>query len=219
MSTVTPPPITPRVAASSARDDRALLAAVRQGERAAMGELFVRHRDHVRRYVASLGWSGSADEVVSETFARTLRAIRNGAGPIDHPRRYLFATARSVVIARGAQERRRQAADRAFAHQVLVASVGDESMAVSAVVEAFGALPARQQTALWMTEVEGRPASEVGEVLGITQAAVYALGLRSRRSMLRAYLAATTIEGAVGATVADRMQAARVGVVGAGPAS
>jgi DNA-directed RNA polymerase specialized sigma24 family protein len=86
-----------------------------------------------------------------------------------------------------------------------------------AVREAFGSLSLRQQTVLWMTEVEDRPASEISDALGISLGAVYALGLRSRRTMRRAYLEALALDAASRSPA--RVAAAQVGTADARPTS
>src|SRR5205809_406500 len=58
------------------------------------------------------------------------------------------------------------------------------------VAEAFASLPERWQMVLWHTEVEGRPAAEVGPLLALAPNAVAALAYRAREGLRQAYLQA-----------------------------
>src|SRR5436190_1499228 len=57
-------------------------------------------------------------------------------------------------------------------------------------VDAFASLPERWQMVLWHTEVEGRPAADVGPLLGLAPNAVAALAYRAREGLRQAYLQA-----------------------------
>lgn len=58
------------------------------------------------------------------------------------------------------------------------------------VTEAFQALPARWQSVLWLTEVEGVPAREAAGVLGISPNNVAQLAVRARARLRERYLQA-----------------------------
>ncbi len=161
------------------------------GPAAATSELYRRHARDVHRYVASKVPAAMVDDVVSETFARTLRAMQNGSGPRDHPVRYLIVTSRSVLISMGTSDVRIREASTTWARLSLPLDRPEEHGDDDAeeVRRALSHLRPRHRAVLWMTEVEGRPAAQIGEVLGIGPEAVYALAFRARRALRAAYLA------------------------------
>ncbi len=170
--------------------DAALLEAVRCGDADAAAELYLRYHRDLRRYAASRLPGGSPDDVVSEAFARTLRALHNGAGPRDHALRYLFVAARTIIMATDQRDRRRADAQRRYC---ACSSTGDGPTncdATLAVHDAFGRLSQRQRMVLWMSEVEGVPPREIGVALGVRPAAVHSLTFRARRALRDAYAAA-----------------------------
>jgi Sigma-70 region 2. len=61
--------------------DAELLSAVAAGDDDAYGLLWRRHEAAARRLAAQLTRHGSVDDLVSEAFARVLRAVKSGAGP------------------------------------------------------------------------------------------------------------------------------------------
>src|SRR5215475_7886648 len=72
----------------SASDAR-LIAAVRAGDPTAYGILYERHAASARRLASQIVKTpADADDVVAETFARVLYAIRGGNGPAEAFRPY-----------------------------------------------------------------------------------------------------------------------------------
>jgi RNA polymerase sigma factor (sigma-70 family) len=192
-ATLTPlrPDAAPRRSRWSETDaDVELLQAVRLGDGAAVAELYQRHHHDLRRFTAARFHAANPDDVVSEAFARTLRAMRNGAGPRDHARRYLFVAARTVAIAISTRDRRRREAERRYTMEAAPISAPVEEALGGAVHHAFGNLTERQRLVLWMTEVEGRTALEASTTLGIGVDAVHSLAYRSRQA-LRSALASS----------------------------
>jgi RNA polymerase sigma factor (sigma-70 family) len=183
-----PPVAAPRRRRWSHTDtDAELLEAVRLGDGAAVAELYQRHHHDVRRFTATRFRAANPDDVVAEAFARTLRAMRNGAGPRDHALRYLFVAARTVAIAIGTRDRRRREAERRFTMEAAPASTPGDDVLGGAVHLAFGHLTERQRRVLWMTEVEGCTALEAGITLGIGAEAVHSLSYRSRQALRVAF--------------------------------
>ena len=158
------------------------------GDKSAFGELYRRHR----KAAESTAWcllrsKSDADDVVSDAFTGVLSALRNGRGPRDNFRGYLLACVRN-----GCRSRR--------APTVLVdqnqldrwnPALEDPEKYVEAdtVARAFSSLAPRWQQALWMTEVEQLPATEVSERLELSPNATAALTHRARQAFAEAYLA------------------------------
>ena len=168
--------------------DEQLTDRARTGDKSAFGELYRRHR----KAAESTAWcllrsKSDADDVVSDAFTGVLSALRNGRGPRDNFRGYLLACVRN-----GCRSRRTPA--------VLVdqnqldrwnPALEDPEKYVEAdtVARAFSSLAPRWQQALWMTEVEQLPATEVSERLELSPNATAALTHRARQAFAEAYLA------------------------------
>jgi RNA polymerase sigma-70 factor (ECF subfamily) len=64
----------------------------------ALGEMYDRYSPEIYRYAFRLlGDPETAEECVAETFSRLLKALKNGGGPKQHLRAYLFRTAHNWV--------------------------------------------------------------------------------------------------------------------------
>ena len=175
------------------RSDRELVELLRSGDRDATGELFRRHRDAAARVARQLVRSATdADDIVSDAFSRVFKAIDNGRGPTDNFRAYLYTAIRSSAC------RRHDEAKRIVLwaqHQHLVdfeASTDPvvETFDRTAAGRAYGSLPERWQTVLWLVDVEDRPASEVAQILGMSPNAVAALSYRAREGLRQGFLTA-----------------------------
>ena len=66
---------------ATTRSDAELLGQVRDGDDAALGELYVRHRDAALRLARSYGAAADAEDVVNEAFERVMGVPGAGAGP------------------------------------------------------------------------------------------------------------------------------------------
>lgn len=96
------------IKAAPTRDDDALLAAIRDGDLSALGELFDRHAESVRRALASLGTRPSElEDLVQQTFIDAVEAsARFRAGAAVKP--WLIGIAAMLV------RRRRRSLARTF---------------------------------------------------------------------------------------------------------
>ncbi len=178
--------------------DCELVEALRAGDRSATGELFRRHHEAASRVARQLVRSRSdADDVVSDAFTRVFKAIDNGRGPTDNFRGYLYTAIRSSACRRHSEAKRLVLSSQ---HQHLVdfeasADPVVETFDRTAAGRAYGSLPERWQTVLWLVDVEDRPASEVAQILGMTPNAVAALSYRAREGLRQGFLTAHTGEG------------------------
>lgn len=170
----------------AAATDEELLDRIREGDSGAADELYRRHHGAVRRFAARLVPRDDLDDVVSETFSRTLRAIDGGRGPRDEPIRYLMVTARTVAVSHYARAAR--------ATQLTERLAGEPHLEVGPALDrdpylsqAMQALSPRWQRVLWMTEIEGRSPGEVGDELGLSASAAAALSYRARRALRTQY--------------------------------
>lgn len=176
---------------TSLRSDADLIAAARSGDAEAYGVLYQRHSaaaDRLARQIVK--HPADVDDVVAETFARVLYAIKRGLGPAQAFRPYLLTAVRRVAIDLIRGQRKQIPTEESdlpdpgepFADPVIAEL--DRSM----VARAFTSLPERWSAVLWQTEVEESKPAEVAEMLGISANGVSALSYRAREGLKQAYL-------------------------------
>ncbi|MEU6894961.1 sigma-70 family RNA polymerase sigma factor [Streptomyces sp. NPDC046557] len=215
--------------------DADLVARVRGGNDSAYEELFRRHADAVRRYARTCCRDAhTADDLTAEVFARTLQAVRGGAGPDHSVRAYLLTTVRRVAASWAKTARREHLVEdfAVFAEQAasgteggggLGGLSGDDTLELGADVramheaerslamQAFRSLPERWQAVLWHTTVEESTPSAIAPLFGLSANATAVLAGRAREGLKQAYLQAhvssALSEGGDCARYADRLGA------------
>ncbi|WP_411143515.1 sigma-70 family RNA polymerase sigma factor [Streptomyces sp. x-80] len=185
--------------------DADLIAAMRAGDDSAYEEMYRRHAEAVRRYARGCCRDAhTAEDLTGEVFARTLQAVRGGAGPDSAVRAYLLTTVRRVAAAWAKTAKREQLVEdfAVFAVSAAGSSLDDENLDLGAdvramqeaeqsmAVRAFRSLPERYQTVLWHTTIEDESPSEVAPLLGLTANATAVLAHRAREGLKQAYLQA-----------------------------
>ncbi|MEV7017209.1 sigma-70 family RNA polymerase sigma factor [Streptomyces sp. NPDC093991] len=196
------------------RSDGRLTAAVRDsGDPAAIEELYRRHFRAVLVYARVCSRDPhTAEDLASEAFTRTVRAVRDGKGPTTAWRPYLLSVVRHTAAAWAEQSRRvdlapefgqwLDAEGRGGAGPAGEGRTADgEEQVVRAeegglVAAAFRSLPERWRAVLWHHVVEEEPAARVGALLGLTPSGVTSLAARAREGLREAYLAAHARQGA-----------------------
>jgi RNA polymerase sigma factor (sigma-70 family) len=144
--------------------------------------LYQRHASAVYRYaLAVLRNSADAEDATQTTFLNAYRALERGERPHE-PHHWLISIAHNVCRQRfrDASRRPREVeldADAAEAH------APEESPSAEDIRRALGHLSFNQRTALVMRELEGRSYAEIGELLGVSLAAVETLVFRARRAL------------------------------------
>ncbi|MGB0111830.1 MAG: sigma factor [Ilumatobacteraceae bacterium] len=168
--------------------ERELLESVRLGDASSFGELYEIHRPAVERLASRLCRDRhEVDDVVSEVFCNTLRAIENGGGPEDETGAYLLRSVRHTV----AKLRTRKDTGRAtpMANEDLDRRcVDDPDRAGGPATEAWSQVSDRFQQVLWSVEVQGFETSDVADRQRIDASAAAALVYRARRALRRSYL-------------------------------
>ncbi|MET9695648.1 sigma-70 family RNA polymerase sigma factor [Streptomyces sp. NPDC006529] len=213
--------------------DAELIARMRAGDDGSYEELFRRHADSVRRYARSCCRDGhTADDLTAEVFARTLQAVRGGAGPDQAVRAYLLTTVRRVAATWAKTARREQLVEdfALFAEQAGTGAEAGTGLAPGAdalelgadvramhaaeqslAMQAFRSLPERWQAVLWHTTVEEASPSAIAPLFGLTANATAVLASRAREGLKQAYLQAhvstALSEGGDCARYADRLGA------------
>ena len=179
-------------AASTSRDgvaDERLVQAVREGDRSAFADLYMRYSAIAHRFACRLlGSADGAEDLVSEAFAKVLDRLLVGGGPTIAFHSYLLTTIRTTMY-------KQWAADRLVDRQVEVSDVSlveddplIDRLDADLVIQAFHTLSERWRAVLWHLEVEKRSTAEVGGLLGIQSNAVAALAFRAREALRIAYL-------------------------------
>jgi RNA polymerase sigma factor (sigma-70 family) len=184
--------IIPKITRLDDLTDEELIRLTREGDDRAFGQIWRRHSavglTIARRVTSRI----DPADLVSESFARMLQAVRNGAGPRTAVRSYLATTIRSVAASWGRNLRPTVDIDDApepgYVDERLDAF--DEADLHDAAAAAFKSLPERWQRALWYSEVEGRSNAEIGELLHIKTTAAAMLASRARAGLRRAWNAA-----------------------------
>jgi RNA polymerase sigma factor (sigma-70 family) len=192
-------PDTRVVALDEARSDAELLEAVRRGVIAAYGSLYERHAAAARNHAQRLSrCDADADDLVAESFARVLNALRTGRGPNHAFRAYLLTALRHVAYDRARREKYLDLVDNLrelpagtmsvpFVDPTLI---GEER---EFVAKAMASLPERWREVLYHTEIEGLSPAAVAPRMKIENTnSVAALAYRARAGLRVAYLQAQT---------------------------
>jgi RNA polymerase sigma factor (sigma-70 family) len=171
-------------------DDATLLAATRAGDAEAFGRLYLRHVAAARRLAGSLAEDpGSAEDLVSEAFARVLAALHRGGGPDASFRAYLNTALRHVFYTDRRRDWRLEFTDDLTPYEVVLVlpdpAVAEQERRQAA--RAFARLPERWRMVLWHTAVEGETPAQLAPRLGLTPGGVAALAFRARARLRQMY--------------------------------
>ena len=174
-------------------DDAELIENTRAGDSAAYGELYRRHYRAARATAQALTRNPcDADDLISEAFARVLRASRSGGGPNVSFRPYLMAAVRNVFYDRVRCNRELPSDKMSDEANIALLDDGSENDGDhehhASVTAALAALPERWRRVLWHAEVEGLSAAEIGVLFGLAPSAVAALAYRAREGLRQAYV-------------------------------
>ncbi|MFN2608729.1 MAG: sigma-70 family RNA polymerase sigma factor [Acidimicrobiales bacterium] len=176
--------------------DAALVEAGGAGDRSALAELYRRHAGPAHRVARRvLSNDDDAADAVADAFTRVFDAVASRRAPAAAFRPYLLAAARNAAIDHlRRSDRLAPAGDMADHDQPAAAAGPPERLAAdetsSLVAAAFRDLPARWQSVLWLTEVEGVPAREAAGMLGLSANNVSQLAVRARARLRERYLQA-----------------------------
>ncbi|WP_169806632.1 zf-HC2 domain-containing protein [Microtetraspora malaysiensis] len=167
------------MSAGNRQTDAELLDAVRGGNVSAYAALFDRHVTAARALAGQMvEGDAEAEEILSETFAAVLNAIRSGSGPESAFRPYLLTALRRTAAGQRDE-------GELGAPYVDPAHMGPERSPVAA---AYFSLPERWRMVLWHTEVETCAAAEIAPMLGLSVKGVAALAFRAREGLRQAFL-------------------------------
>ena len=163
----------------------------------AFGELYRRHAEAAWRVaVAVTGNRHDASDAVAEAFSRVLRAIpARRLEQTGRFRPYLLSATRNAGVDILRRKGRLTLTDPTTGQEPAAPTPGpgeelEAGEDAGMVGTAFRSLPERWRSVLWLTEVEGMPAREVGELLGLSANGVAQLAVRARAGLRQRYLQA-----------------------------
>lgn len=160
-----------------------------------LDDLYRRHVAEVFRYAyAMLGNRSDAEDVAQTTFMNALRALERGERP-RKPRSWLFAIAHNLVRQRFRQAQARPT-EVELDRELAGVEPDDQDLTVDEMLKALARIPPTQREALVLREFEGRPYSEIADILGITKSALETLLFRARRSLADELASVVTCEQA-----------------------
>jgi RNA polymerase sigma-70 factor (ECF subfamily) len=175
-------------AIAEAKEPRELVARLRAGEPAALGEAYDLYHVHVRVFARQLiGDSAIAEDVVQETFAALPRAIRGyqGSGTL---RTFLVGIAINHARHHVRSAARRRAAVERLASEPAAASTSPEATAqhtqlAEALCRALDELSIDQRVAFVLCELEEQSSVEAALVLNVPEATVRTRLLHAKRKL------------------------------------
>lgn len=175
--------------------DEALVAASAVGETAALGALYDRHADGVRRFLARLSGTDDRDldDLVQATFEKVVRAARGFDGR-SSVRTWLLGIANNTARHHMRGElRRKRLAMTATAEAAVPPPAGDPSgevidrEQVGRLHDAVLALPSKLREAFVLVYLEGLSGAEAARALSAREGAIWKR-LHEARAKLRALL-------------------------------
>ena len=170
--------------------DEGLVAACGAGESVALGLLFDRYYNPVRRFLARLSGTDDRDldDLVQMTFETVPRAARSFDGR-SSVKTWLFGVANNVARHHVRSEVRRKRLSEAVAAQPRASAIqGDENILASEragrLQQAISALPPKLREAFVLVYLEGVPGREVADMVGVREGTVWKR-LHQARARLR----------------------------------
>ncbi|MFD8565787.1 sigma-70 family RNA polymerase sigma factor [Streptomyces sp. NPDC059639] len=162
----------------------------------ALAELYRRHRAAVLARARQFAGDHSAEDLASEAFLRTVRAVRRGSGPAGDWRPYLLTVVRNTA-AEYAKAARAEVplADFQLWSESLPDAMEPEGVVLHSeetrlLIRGFRSLPERWQSVLWQRLVNDRSTADVAHSLGLTPNGVTSLLGRAQEGLRSAYLQA-----------------------------
>lgn len=176
--------------------DSTLAALAADGDVGAFEELYRRHAQAAWRVAQSVTRNREdAADAVAEAFTRVLKALPAGRLRDNaNFRSYLLTSTRNAALdVHRRTGRVRPTGDSAVFDSPsgnLPSDSAEDKADVAMVAAAFGNLPERWRSVLWLTEVEGIPAREAATMLGVSANGVAQLAVRARAGLRERFLQA-----------------------------
>lgn len=173
----------------NASDERQLLAGARQLDANSLAAVYDRFSPAIYAYAMRLlGDPSVAEDCVSETFSRLLKALQHGQGPVDFLKAYLYRVAHNWITdyyrrqPPPTEELKDELPDRESSpeHQT------EDRLLAERTRRALLLLPAEQREVIMLRYYEGMEMEEIAASMGKTLGAAKALqhrGLTALRKM------------------------------------
>ncbi|MEN8242475.1 MAG: sigma-70 family RNA polymerase sigma factor [Chloroflexota bacterium] len=169
--------------------EKQLIKEAKRFDQAALAEIYDRYQVELYRYAyRQLGDQNQAEDCVSETFSRFLKALHSNKGPRDHLRAYLFRIAHNWITD---QYRRKPPPELPLEDEVLPSkAAGPEEKAFLNIEQktirvALELLTAEQRQVIMLKFLEGWKNKEIAAALDKPVGAVKALQHRGLASLNR----------------------------------
>ena len=160
--------------------EQELLTKAGQFDTRALTEIYDLYSPRLYRYAMRLlGDDCAAEDCVSETFSRFLKALQAGKGPRDYLQAYLFRTAHNLVVDRYRRETPTEELDDDLPQTETTEGVAEEDMRQSRVRAALLKLTEDQQQVVSLKFLEGWENEEIARALHKPVGAVKSLQHRA----------------------------------------
>jgi len=170
-------------------DERQLLAGARRLDGKTLAAVYDRYSPAIYAYAMRLlGNECVAEDCVSETFSRFLKALQHGQGPTDYLKAYLYRVAHNWITDyyRRQPPPTEELGDQMPDHQLSPASQVEDRLLAERTRRALRLLPPEQQEVVMLRYYEGMQLDEIAAAMGKTLCATKALqhrGLTALRKM------------------------------------
>jgi RNA polymerase sigma-70 factor, ECF subfamily len=148
--------------------EQELLTQAGQFNSCALAEIYDIYSPRLYRYsMRLLGDDCAAEDCVSETFSRFLKALQAGKGPRDYLQAYLFRTAHNLVVDhyRRHAEHSAEELDEDLPHAETTESVAEDNLRQNCVRAALHKLTEDQQQVVALKFLEGWENEEIAHAL------------------------------------------------------
>lgn len=170
-------------------EEQTFLRRVRQLEEEALSRLFETHYPAIYRYILRhVGHAPAAEDLAAEVFRRLLDQLKDGRGPDQNVKAWLYRVAYHLVVDDARRQTYRQ-------HDELpddvphtapgVEETAQQELLAEAAQRALLRLTDKQRTVLILRFLEGMSIQETAEIIGIAQSAAKALQRRGLASLRR----------------------------------
>jgi RNA polymerase sigma-70 factor (ECF subfamily) len=169
--------------------DVALVASIAAGSNRALGELYDRHHEVCRRFLARLGAQDEyLDDLVQNTFLEVGKAAPRYRGS-SQVRTWILGIASNMLRHHRRTDQRRKALMGAYANRPDrdVEPDPDRASREAALADGIAALPHDHRELLVMCSLEGTSAREAAATLGLTEGTVWRR-LHEARAKLREHV-------------------------------
>jgi RNA polymerase sigma-70 factor (ECF subfamily) len=170
-------------------EEERLLAGVRQADQVILGEIYQLYSPEIFRYALRLlGNEDVAEECVADTFSRFLKTIKNGSGPRNYLKAYLYRVAHNWIHDYWLNSKVRvgliEVENQAMKETNFEESVDDHED-IMIIRKALNQLTSDQQTVIVLKYIEEMDNLEISKILDKPVGAIKALQHRGLNSLRR----------------------------------